>query len=83
VSVVEDGSYVDRLYAIATGWLGWSPDAAWRTPLPELFLAMDARIEWSQMTNPFGKGKAQPGKGKPSASNVADRLRTALTGRKS
>lgn len=42
---------------------------------------MDARIEWSQMTNPFGKGKAQPGKGKPSASNVADKLRQALTGR--
>ncbi|WP_260468948.1 hypothetical protein [Pseudomonas fulva] len=81
MSVVEDGSYVDRLYAIATGWLGWSPDAAWRTPLPELFLAMDARIEWSQMTNPFGKGKAQPRKGKPSASNVADKLRQALTGR--
>ncbi|KTT19181.1 hypothetical protein DT037_03580 [Pseudomonas fulva] len=66
---------------MATGWLGWSPDAAWRTPLPELFLAMDARIEWSQMTNPFGKGKPQPGKDKPSASSVADKLRMALTGK--
>ncbi|MCE5976639.1 hypothetical protein LVS58_19255 [Pseudomonas sp. JR33AA] len=78
---MEDGSYVDRLYSIATGWLGWQPDVAWRTPLPELFMALDARLEWSQMTNPFGKGKAQGAKPKPSASAVADKLRQALTGR--
>ncbi|WP_371923995.1 hypothetical protein [Pseudomonas sp. RW405] len=54
---------------------------AWRTPLPELFMALDARLEWSQMTNPFGKGKAQGAKPKPSASAVADKLRQALTGR--
>lgn len=45
-------------------------------------MAMDARIEWVQMTNPFGTGKKQGTKEKPSASNVADRLRMALTGRK-
>lgn len=55
---------------------------AWSTPLPELFIAMDARIEWAQMTNPFGSGKKQGVKEKPSASNVADKLRMALTGRK-
>lgn len=82
MSVVEDGSYVDRLYAIATGWLGWSPEAAWRTPMPELFLAMDARIEWAQMTNPFGNGKASGPTRIPGASAVADKLRQALTGRK-
>ncbi|WP_409265909.1 hypothetical protein [Pseudomonas sp. KCJK8521] len=67
---------------MATGWLGWAPDVAWSTPLPELFMAMDARIEWIQMTNPFGTGKKQGSKEKPSASNVADKLRMALTGRK-
>ncbi|KPM65567.1 hypothetical protein HB13667_11650 [Pseudomonas putida] len=67
---------------MATGWLGWAPDVAWSTPLPELFMAMDARIEWMQMTNPFGTGKKQGSKEKPSASNVADKLRMALTGRK-
>nr|WP_239688278.1 hypothetical protein [Pseudomonas putida] len=45
-------------------------------------MAMDARIEWMQMTNPFGTGKKQGSKEKPSASNVADKLRMALTGRK-
>jgi len=46
-------------------------------------MALDARLEWSQMTNPFGKGKGQGAKPKPSASAVADKLRQALTGRNS
>ncbi|EZI28955.1 hypothetical protein [Pseudomonas extremaustralis] len=66
---------------MATGWLGWPPDLAWSTPMPELFLAMDAKIEWAQMTNPFGGGKAKAKADKPSASTVADKLRQALTGR--
>jgi hypothetical protein len=49
--------------------------------MPELFLAMDARLEWTQMTNPFG-GKAGPGKEKPKPFTVAEKLRQALTGRK-
>ena len=53
---------------------------AWSTPLPELFLAMDARIEWAQMTNPFGGGKPGPKKGKPAPSAVAAKLRQVLTG---
>jgi hypothetical protein len=68
------------MYAVATGWLGWSPETAWHTPLPELFLAMDARIEWAQMTNPFG-GKPSGPKEKPKPSTVAAKLRQALTGR--
>nr|WP_136478975.1 hypothetical protein [Pseudomonas sp. DG56-2] len=67
---------------MATGWLGWLPESAWRTPLPELFLALDAKIEWAQMTNPFGNGKAAGPKEKPKASTVADKLRQALTGRR-
>lgn len=81
MNAVEDGSYVDRLYAVATGWLGWTPELAWSTPLPELFLAMDARIEWAQMTNPFGSGKPGPKKVKPAPSTVAAKLRQVLTGR--
>lgn len=49
--------------------------------MPELFLAMDAKIEWAQMTNPFGGGKAKAKADKPSPSTVADKLRQALTGR--
>lgn len=70
---------MDRLFAVATGWLGWAPDVAWRTPLPELFLAMDAKIEWARMTHPFGsKTPAE----KPKPSTVAEKLRMALTARR-
>ncbi|WP_322114585.1 hypothetical protein [Pseudomonas putida] len=55
---------------------------AWITPLPELFMAMDARLEWVQMTNPFGGGKKSGQQDKPKPSTVADKLRQALTGRK-
>ncbi|QNV69313.1 hypothetical protein F7661_22615 [Pseudomonas sp. CFA] len=66
---------------MATGWLGWAPDVAWSTPLPELFMAMDARIEWAQMTNPFGGGAKSGGSEKPRPTTVADKLRQALAGR--
>ncbi|WP_258197734.1 hypothetical protein [Pseudomonas lurida] len=61
--------------------MGWPPELAWSTPIPELFLAMDAKIEWAQMTNPFGTGKTKAKTEKPTASTVADKLRHALTGR--
>ncbi|WP_236238368.1 hypothetical protein [Pseudomonas faucium] len=46
-------------------------------------MAMDARLEWVQMTNPFGGGKKAAQQEKPKPSTVADKLRQALTGRKS
>lgn len=58
------------------------PATAWSTPLPELFIALDAKIEWSQMTNPFGSGKATSQKAKPKPTDVAEKLRQAFTGRK-
>lgn len=33
------------------------PEVAWRTPIPELLIAMDAKIEWSLAFHPFGGGK--------------------------
>ena len=45
-------------------------------------MAMDARIEWAQMTNPFGAGKAGGQQEKPKPTTVAEKLRQALTGRK-
>jgi hypothetical protein len=42
---------------------------------------MDARIEWVQMTNPFGGGKPSGKKDKPAQSAVAEKLRRVLTAR--
>jgi hypothetical protein len=47
-----------------------------------LFLAVDARVEWAQISNPFG-GKSAGTKEKPKPSTVAAKLRQALTGRQS
>jgi len=62
---------------VATGWLGWTPDVAWRTPIPELLIALDARVEWANLTNPFGGG----GKPKPAPRMGAPEMRKALRGR--
>ena len=78
---MEEGSYVDRLYSVATGWLGWPPSVAWHTPLPELFIAMDAKIEWARMTSPFPSNQKQP-QSPPKPADVAQRIRAALTGRR-
>ncbi len=45
-------------------------------------MALDAKLEWAQMTNPFGNGEAKGAKPKPTASGVAEKLRMALTGKK-
>ena len=69
---------------MATGWLGWPPDVAWRTPVPEILTALDARIEWVNMTNPFGSGDDKGGKGgkrskgKPKARMSPAEMRKAL-----
>lgn len=43
--------FVEHLYGVATGWLGWSPEVAWTTPMPEIYVAMKARVKWEQMRN--------------------------------
>lgn len=71
------------MFSVAVGWLGWSPQVAWTTPLPELFLAMDAKVEWARMTHPFAVSSKPEGQGlKSKSSNVADKIRQALSGRR-
>ena len=55
--VASSGSYVDYLFGVATGWLGWPPAAAWSATVPEIVVALDAKIEFIKMTNPFGNSK--------------------------
>jgi hypothetical protein len=45
-------------------------------------MAMDARLEWVQMTSPFGAGKPGSQQEKLKPTTVAEKLRQALTGRK-
>lgn len=61
---------------MATGLLGWSPEVAWATPIPELLIAMDAKIEWTKAFNPFGGSKKKA----PEKMSAAD-MRAALRGK--
>ncbi|MGY5333065.1 hypothetical protein [Pseudomonas protegens] len=63
------------MFGVATGWLGWPPDTAWRTPIPQIMLALDARIDWMNQ----GKAQQKPVPQKPSS--VADRLKAFFRGR--
>jgi len=36
---------------MATGWLGWTPEVAWRCTIPDLLIAVRARVKWQQMVN--------------------------------
>lgn len=64
------------MFKVATGYLGWSPEIALNTPIPQIELALAGRQEWVRMTNPFGGGEEKP------KAPVADRLAAALRGRK-
>ncbi|AJO79084.1 hypothetical protein [Pseudomonas sp. MRSN 12121] len=72
---MKNGSYVDYLFGVATGWLGWPPETAWRTPVPQIMLALDARLDWT------GRGKATPQAAPQKREGVADKLKAFLRGR--
>lgn len=72
---MRNGSYVDYLFGVATGWLGWPPDTAWNTPIPQIMLALDARLDW------MGRGQAQRHPTVQKKGSVADRLKSFLRGR--
>ncbi|PKI24853.1 MULTISPECIES: hypothetical protein [Pseudomonas putida group] len=75
---MKNGSYVDYLFGVATGWLGWPPDTAWHTPIPQIMLALDARLDWT------GRGQAHgqaPGTKPSTRQSVADKLKSFLRGR--
>ncbi|PTU53965.1 hypothetical protein DBB42_01760 [Pseudomonas plecoglossicida] len=75
---MKNGSYVDYLFGVATGWLGCPPDTAWHTPIPQIMLALDARLDWT------GRGQAQGQAASPkppTRQGVADKLKSFLRGR--
>lgn len=54
---------IDRLFLIGTGYLGWTAEQTLSTPMPQILIALDGKIEWAQSTNPFGssnKAKEPP-----------------------
>lgn len=74
---------LDRLFEMATGWLGWPPDVVLNTPIPQIELAIRGKIEFVKATNPFGSGD-RDGDGKNPAvpSGPVDRGKVAADIRK-
>lgn len=58
--------FCDHLFGVATGWLGWSPRQALRTPIPQIIVALKARVEWIALSQ--GKSTDSP----------ADRIKSQL-----
>lgn len=56
--------YVDRLFEWATGWLGWTPEVFFATPVPQIEMALRGRVDCLEKSSPFGiaggKSKARP-----------------------
>lgn len=44
---------------MGTGWLAWSPDQTFDTPMPQLFLALEGKVDFVKKTNPFGSGESK------------------------
>lgn len=36
---------------MATGWIGWTPEVAWRATVAEIMAGVNARVRWQQMCN--------------------------------
>ncbi|VVO30376.1 hypothetical protein [Pseudomonas fluorescens] len=66
---------MDELFCIATGSLYWSPRDAWETPVPQILMAWEARVEFLRATNPSGPPPAPPG---PPAHETADEKRQRI-----
>ena len=75
---MKNGSYVDYLFGVATGWLGWPPDTAWHTPIPQIMLALDARLDWTGRAQAQGQTAAAK---QPTRQGVAEKLKSFLRGR--
>lgn len=60
---------------MATGWLGWSPEQALSTPIPQIELALEGRIEWTRKISGVEEEAAPAPK-----PGVAERLKAALRG---
>jgi hypothetical protein len=56
--VVPYVEHFERLFGLATGWLGWSPEDAWDATPAEITAAYNARVDMLKAI--FGAGEEKP-----------------------
>jgi len=66
-------AYLERLFGIATGWLGWAPADAWDATPAEIIAAKDGRTEL--ITDILGAIFGTSEKPAPATPDSADRIR--------
>ena len=49
---MTEAEFLEYEFGLATGWLGWPPEFAWRSTVPEIDVAIAAKVEFIQMTTP-------------------------------
>lgn len=64
--------YHTRLFGLATGWLGWSPNAAWNATPAEITEAYKGRV--AMLAAVFGGAKAEDDRDPESAEDTRRRL---------
>lgn len=58
---------MDDTFSVATGWLGWLPEVALNTPIPQIMLAHKGLIKKETTLSPFFENKKES---KPKESNT-------------
>lgn len=79
---VED--YLDHLFKLGMGWLGWSEEQTLDTSMPAIMIAYDGRMEMLQSIFGGGEAKAEQPKaddGEPVS--LHERLKSAFRALKS
>ena len=67
--------FIDALFKVGTGYLGWTPEVTLNTPIPQIVLAYEGKIDFVIKTNPFGGSKSAA---KPVDKSVAKQKLAAL-----
>ena len=42
---------------MAAGWLGWLPETILTTPIPQVLLAIEGKVDFLKKTNPWGSSE--------------------------
>jgi hypothetical protein len=58
------------MFGVATGWLGWPPETAWRSTVQEILVALEARMEMQRASTPSVKSQKQDDEPKPVGSLI-------------
>lgn len=57
---MTEAEYLVHIFGVATGWLGWHPEAAWNSTVPEITISIAAKVDFIQMQSGGKKTEQKP-----------------------